>query len=247
LKKASSNPTYTIILPVYNESANLPIIIHLIHQTFLKDHAGGVDDVRVIVVEDNSPDGTRTIAHQLRSSYGDDFIHVLERAGKLGLGSAYLDALKLIDSTYVILMDADLSHHPKFIPAFIEKMKRENLDVVTGTRYADGGGVAGWDFKRKLMSKGANFIADFLLNPGVSDLTGSFRLYKRSVLEEIFPKIVSKGYVFQMEVMVRIITAGYSVGEVGISFVDRIYGESKLGAGEVVGYLKGLGWLFFTM
>ena len=164
----------------------------------------------------------------------------------MGLGSAYLDALGSTNSPRVILMDADLSHHPKFIPEMIELMDEDCCDVVTGTRYRLGGGVAGWDLKRKVMSKGANFLADFLLRPGVSDLTGSFRLYRREVLEEIFPKIVSKGYVFQMEVMVRIVDAGYKVGEVGISFVDRIYGESKLGAGEVVGYLKGLAWLFFT-
>jgi len=162
----------------------------------------------------------------------------------LGLGTAYMDALKLISSPYVVLMDADLSHHPKFIPTMISKMSTTGCDVVTGTRYADNGGVSGWDLRRKVMSKGANFLANFLLSPGVSDLTGSFRLYKLSVLQKVFPKIVSKGYVFQMEVMVRIVDAGFSVEEVGITFVDRIYGESKLGAGEVMGFLKGVWNLF---
>ncbi|GMI04152.1 hypothetical protein TrRE_jg4711 [Triparma retinervis] len=143
-------------------------------------------------------------------------------------------------------MDADLSHHPKFIPAMIREMESGNFDVVTGTRYRDGGGVSGWDLKRKIMSKGANFLATLLLRPGVSDLTGSFRLYRTSVLRDIFPSIVSKGYVFQMEVMVRVVDRGYRVGEVGITFVDRIYGESKLGAGEVWGFLKGVAWLWLT-
>jgi dolichol-phosphate mannosyltransferase len=84
-----------------------------------------------------------------------------------------MDALSLTSSPYIVLMDADLSHHPKFLPLMISKMSSEDLDVVTGTRYRLGGGVAGWDFRRKLMSKGANFLADFLLRPGVSDLTGS--------------------------------------------------------------------------
>ncbi|GMH77704.1 hypothetical protein TrLO_g15828 [Triparma laevis f. longispina] len=236
----SGSANYTIILPVYNERENLPIMIHLFSEYLdLKDY-------HVIIVEDNSPDGTREVAKLLQDSYGPDFITILERAGKLGLGSAYLSALHLVKSPYVILMDADLSHHPKFIPKFVQKMEETGCNIVTGTRYRDGGGVAGWDTRRKVMSKGANFLADFLLSPGVSDLTGSFRLYETPVLREIFPKIVSKGYVFQMEVMVRIVDAGYKVEEVGISFVDRIYGESKLGAGEIIGYLKGLLNLFLT-
>jgi len=143
-------------------------------------------------------------------------------------------------------MDADLSHHPKFIPQMIKVMGSTDCDVVTGTRYQPGGGVFGWNYYRKLTSRTANFLADFLLRPGVSDLTGSFRLYKKSVLLAIFPKIVTKGYVFQMEIAVRCIDAGYEIEEVPISFVDRIYGESKLGAGEIVGYLKGLFYLFLT-
>ena len=221
-------------------------MIHLIHRTFLTSPNLRVKDCRVVIVEDNSPDGTREMAKELQVSYGVDFIVVHERPGKMGLGSAYLDALEYVGGEYTVLMDADLSHHPKFIPDMIRVMREGEHDVVTGTRYRDGGGVSGWDLRRKVMSKGANFLANTLLSPGVSDLTGSFRLYKTEVLREIFPKIVSKGYVFQMEVMVRVVDAGYSVGEVGITFVDRIYGESKLGAGEVWGFLKGVAWLWLT-
>lgn len=95
-------------------------------------------------------------------------------------------------------MDADFSHHPKFIPQFIALMERGNYDIVTGTRYAPGGGVYGWNLKRKLLSRGANLLASLLLRPNVSDLTGSFRLYKRPVLEHIISQTLSKGYVFQM-------------------------------------------------
>ena len=98
----------------------------------------------------------------------------------------------------------------------------------------------------RTFSKGANFLADFLLNPGVSDLTGSFRLYKREVLEQILPQIQCKGYAFQMEIIVRSKKAGFTVGEVPITFVDRIYGESKLGKKEIIMYIQGLVQLFFT-
>jgi dolichol-phosphate mannosyltransferase len=111
---------------------------------------------------------------------------------------------------------------------------------VTGTRYAGDGGVYGWDLKRKLVSRGANLFATVMLQPGVSDLTGSFRLYKKHVLDRVITETQSKGYTFQMEMMVRARAAGYSVGEVPISFVDRLYGESKLGGDEIVEYAKGV-------
>jgi dolichol-phosphate mannosyltransferase len=161
---------------------------------------------------------------------------------------------------------------PKFIPQFIRYVSHAservscshwrlslqqtyNLDIVTGTRYSSHskpslegtapGGVYGWDLKRKLVSRGANFLADTVLSPGVSDLTGSFRLYRLPVLRHIITVTQSKGYVFQMEMMVRARALGYTVGEVPITFVDRIFGESKLGAGEIVGYAKGV-WQLFT-
>jgi len=157
----------------------------------------------------------------------------------------------------VVIMDADFSHHPRFIPRFIRLQKTHNLDIVTGTRYRDRsqpcleesapGGVHGWNLKRKLVSRGANFLADTVLRPGVSDLTGSFRLYRTDVLKHIISVTVSKGYVFQMEMMVRARALGYSVGEVPITFVDRIFGESKLGGDEIVNYAKGVWTLFLTI
>ena len=126
-------------------------------------------------------------------------------------------------------------------------MDESGVDVVSGTRDRKGGGVMGWDLKRKITSRGANFLASFLLNPGIaSDLTGSFRLYKREAIEKILPMIQSKGYAFQMEILIRAKKEGMSIGEVPITFVDRIYGESKLGANEILMYLKGLLQLFFA-
>ena len=150
----------------------------------------------------------------------------------------------------------------------IEQQRYLDLDIVSGTRYAQGGGVYGWDFKRKLISRGANFLTQLLLRPGASDLTGSFRqiiwtlinvnnvlnilqywncrLYKKDVLEKLTQSCVSKGYVFQMEMIVRARQFKYTIGEVPITFVDRVYGESKLGGSEIFQFVKGLLYLFAT-
>jgi dolichol-phosphate mannosyltransferase len=138
-------------------------------------------------------------------------------------------------------MDADFSHHPKFIPEMIRLQETKDYDIVTGSRYnGSSAGVYGWDLKRKLISKGANIFADTLLQPGVSDVTGSFRLYKRDVLGKTIANVQSKGYVFQMELICLAKSMGYTVAEIPITFVDRLYGESKLGGDEIVQYAKGV-------
>lgn len=233
---------YSVILPTYNERENLPIIYYLLDKTFTEAKLM----YQVVIVDDSSPDNTLEVAQAIQKSYGEKHVTIVSRKGKLGLGTAYIAGLKAAKGDRIILMDADLSHHPKFIPKMIELMDKKKEDIVTGTRYALGGGVYGWDFKRKLTSKGANFLADFLLNPGVSDLTGSFRLYERRVLEKVLPQIQCKGYAFQMEIIVRSKKEGFTVGEIPITFVDRIYGESKLGTKEIIMYLQGLLQLFFT-
>ena len=129
----------------------------------------------------------------------------------------------------------------------IEKMEKEKTDLVSGTRYLPGGGVYGWDLNRKMTSRVANFLAATLLNPSASDLTGSFRLYKKDVLQKIMPMVKSRGYVFQMEIITRAQYMGYSISEVPLTFPDRIFGESKLGANEIVSYLKGLMDLFLDV
>jgi dolichol-phosphate mannosyltransferase len=152
----------------------------------------------------------------------------------------------------------------------IKQQRTHGLDIVTGTRYASAttpsssasvtpGGVYGWDLKRKLVSRGANYLADTVLSPGVSDLTGSFRyvpptrdsadarLYRLPVLRDIISRCTSKGYVFQMEIIVRARALGYTVGEVPITFVDRIFGESKLGGDEIVQYARGVFSLWWTV
>ena len=129
----------------------------------------------------------------------------------------------------------------------IDIMEKEKCDMVSGTRYLPGGGVYGWDLNRKMTSRVANFLAATLLNPSASDLTGSFRLYKKPVLEKIMPLVKSRGYVFQMEIITRAQYMGYTIEELPITFPDRIFGESKLGANEIVSYLKGLCDLFLDI
>lgn len=197
-------------------------------------------DYELIIVDDGSPDGTQVVAKQLIRAYGPSKIKLHTRTGKLGLGTAYVHGLQFATGNYIIIMDADFSHHPKFLPRMIATQKKGDWDIVTGTRYAGDGGVYGWDLKRKLVSRGANLIADTILQPGVSDLTGSFRLYKAAVLKKVIDSTESKGYTFQMEMMVRAKGMGFRVTEVPITFVDRLYGESKLGGEEIVEYLKGV-------
>ena len=234
---------YSVILPTYKERENLPLITQFLHDTFTEAKL----PYEIVVVDDSSPDNTLEVAQTLQNLFGKKHVQIVSRPGKLGLGSAYSAGLKASSGDRIILMDADLSHHPKFIPEMISVMDEQKVQIVSGTRYKPGGGVAGWDTFRKLTSCGANFLASFLLSTGgASDLTGSFRLYERSAIELILPQVQSKGYAFQMEILVRAHKAGLKIADVPITFVDRIYGESKLGANEIIMYLKGLLKLFLT-
>ncbi|XP_055834309.1 dolichol-phosphate mannosyltransferase subunit 1 isoform X2 [Solanum dulcamara] len=224
---------YSIIIPTYNERLNIALIIYLVFK-----HLSDVD-FEIIVVDDGSPDGTQDIVKQLQKL-------LRPRPRKLGLGTAYIHGLKHASGNFVVIMDADLSHHPKYLPRFIKKQMETGANIVTGTRYVSSGGVHGWNLMRKLTSRGANVLAQTLLWPGVSDLTGSFRLYQKSALEDIISSCVSKGYVFQMEMIVRASRKGYRIEEVPITFVDRVFGSSKLGGSEIVEYLKGLLYLLVT-
>jgi len=155
--------------------------------------------------------------------------------------------LKFARGNFIVIMDADLSHHPSAIPKMIEKQKEMNADYVSGTRYRNGGGVSGWTMFRKLTSKVANFLAQTMLAPDISDLTGSFRLYRKEVLSKMLEYDLPKGYAFQMAIAVRAQKMGYKSAEVPIEFVDRIYGESSLGAEEITRYIGQLVQLFFSV
>lgn len=233
---------YSVILATYNEKDNLPIIVYLLVRTFKEIGA----KYEIILVDDNSPDGTINVAKELQNIYGEETLLLRPREGKLGLGTAYIHGLKSCSGDFVIILDADMSHHPKFIKDFINVQNETGCDIVTGTRYRPGGGVYGWDITRKLISCTANYLTQIMLWPGCSDVTGSFRLYKKEVLQDLIESCISRGYVFQMEMMVRAKQHKYKVQEVPITFVDRIYGESKISSKEVIGFWMGLLKLFAT-
>ncbi|OAF71390.1 hypothetical protein A3Q56_00842 [Intoshia linei] len=157
----------------------------------------------IIIIDDNSPDGTYNVAVDLVKIFGSNKVVLKKREKKLGLGTAYVFGLQYAKYDSVIIMDADLSHHPKFIPQFIEIQKNQNCDIVTGSRYAPGGGVFGWNLWRKMVSRTANLLASLVMQPNCRDLTGSFRLYKRSILKTLISECVCKGYPFQMEMICR--------------------------------------------
>lgn len=240
-RPASRGPQYSVLLPTYNERENLPYIVFLIVEAF-QSISPDAPTFEIVIVDDNSPDGTGDVAGALQRLYGASTIVLAPREGRLGLGSAYRHGAQKASGAYMLIMDADLSHHPKFIPDLIAAQKHSGADVVTGTRYVPGGGVYGWGLQRKLVSRVANYMAAVVLRPGVSDLTGSYRLYTRSAFDRIMKQMVSTGYVFQMEIIVRAKLLGLSVAEVPITFVDRLFGESKLGSMEIVHYLWGL-WM----
>lgn len=187
------------------------------------------------------------MVRQLQAAYGADRLVLAPRAAKLGLGSAYAHGLARATGGWVILMDADLSHHPKYIPDLVAAQAAAAADVVCGSRYLPGGGVAGWDAGRKLTSRGANVLARTLLGLAPSDLTGAYRLYRRATLAGLLARCRCTGYAFQMEIVARAAAAGAAIAEVPIVFVDRLYGDSKLGAHEFAQFLAGLARLMVEL
>jgi dolichol-phosphate mannosyltransferase len=258
-------PTYSIIVPTYNERDNIPIFAELLSEALER-----VPDAtwELVVVDDASPDGTAAVVRALQRCFPPGRIVLAERPAKLGLGSAYSYGLEHAQGEWVALMDADLSHHPSDLARMIAAQRATGADVVSGTRYAPGGGVAGWGLRRKLTSRGANVLASALLGTRrVGDLTGAFRLYRRCVLERLLREVKSAGYAFQMEAAARCEhwsggggrggggegegergrQGRLTVAEVPIVFVDRLYGQSKLGSAEVWLFLKGLLRLLVTL
>jgi dolichol-phosphate mannosyltransferase len=188
-------------------------------------------DVEVLVIDDNSPDGTGRWCDEKHAA--DPRVHCLHREGKLGLGTATIAGMKYaIEHGYdqVLNMDADFSHHPRYLPAMLERMANgEAVDVVIGSRYVPGGGIEGWPLKRHLMSKGVNLYARTLLGLRTKDCSGAFRLYRTELLRKLdFETIVSRGYSFQEEILWRLKKLGARFAETPIVFADRERGQSKI-------------------
>ncbi len=224
-----------ITLCTYNELENLPKLIPEIHE-----HA---PDAHILVIDDNSPDGTGKLADELATA--DDRIRVLHRKGKLGLGTATLAGFQYgVDNDYEFLinLDADFSHPPRFIPALRELMSQ--ADVGIGSRYVPGGKVEGWGPMRFFMSGGINWYARLFLRLKTRDNSGSFRCYRVSKLAEIdFDIVRAKGYAFQEEILYLCKRIGCTFAETPITFEDRRYGESKINWKESVIAL----WVIFVL
>ncbi len=214
-------PRALVIVPTYNERENLPRIIPLILKQDPRIH--------VLVVDDGSPDGTGEIADAIAAD--DERVNVLHRAGKLGLGTAYLAGFRWgLDQgfDYLLEMDADFSHDPNHLPAFLEAI--EEFDLVLGSRYLHGRvTVVNWPIGRLLLSYFANVYARWITGVPVADLTGGFKCFRREVLEAIpLEAVESNGYAFQIEMTFRAWSRRFRIGEVPIMFVDRDIGESKM-------------------
>jgi dolichol-phosphate mannosyltransferase len=213
------------VIPTYNERDNLERIVHRLLTS--------VPDAHVLVVDDDSPDGTGKVADELAA--GDGRIHVLHRAVKAGLGAAYIagfDWALAAGYSVVIEMDADGSHPPEQLPRLLAALA--DADLVLGSRYIPGGAVVNWPVSRELLSRGGNAYTRLFLDLGLRDATGGYRAYRREVLEAInYRDVASQGYCFQVDLARRVVRSGYRVVEVPITFVERERGESKM-SGAIV-------------
>jgi dolichol-phosphate mannosyltransferase len=211
---------YLVCVPTYNERANLPLIVPSILE---QD-----DRLEVLVIDDNSPDGTGALADTLAEE--SPRVHVLHREAKEGLGRAYLAGFRwALERGYefVLEMDADFSHDPKFLPLFIEASQQ--ADLVIGSRYKQGVNVINWPISRLLLSLGANQYARMITGLPISDSTGGFKCFRREVLAAIdFSRVRSNGYAFQIEMSYRAWRKGFRIVEIPIVFTDRVEGQSKM-------------------
>jgi len=210
-----------ICVPTYNERDNLANLVAAVH--------GSLPDADLLVIDDNSPDGTGALADELAAR--DPHLKVLHRAGKLGLGTAYLEGFRQglrADYEYFFEMDCDFSHDPKYLPDLLAAA-RGGADLVLGSRWVDGGGTENWGIYRKILSRGGSFYARTILGIDIRDVTGGFKCFRRRVLEALpLDRVQVQGYGFQIELTYRAIKAGFQVVEVPIVFVDRRVGQSKM-------------------
>ena len=223
----------SIVIPTYNEKDNLPILVEKIINILEVHNING----KIIIVDDNSPDGTGKLADGLASQY-ESLIHVIHRSGKLGIGTAHISGFKYslneLDADLIFSMDSDLSHNPEYLPNFVQ-LHSEGYDIVVGSRYVRGGGVENWGLHRKIMSKGANMLASTILSVKVKDMTTGYRCYSKEVLQKLdIDAIKSDGYSFLEEILYYCKKEGFTIGETPIIFVDRTHGSSKLSKNEMV-------------
>jgi dolichol-phosphate mannosyltransferase len=222
-----------VCVPTYNERENLPTLVEELLDTAPVD---------VLVIDDNSPDGTGRVADLLAKKHPAR-VAVLHRGGKLGLGAAYVAGFRLgLDRGYRLFleMDADLSHQPRYVPAMLRAA--ENFDVVIGSRYVPGGGIENWGIARQVLSRGGSFYARSVLDLPVRDLTSGFKCFRREVLDAIdLGSVTTRGYAFQIELTHRAFELGFRVKEIPIVFYERQEGRSKMSA-DIVAEAVGAVW-----
>lgn len=211
-----------IIIPTYNERDNIQNLLIEIYKNLPETH--------ILIVDDNSPDKTYDLVQELIDNKYGEQLHLYKRAGKLGLGTAYLEgfawALKR-DYAYIFEMDADFSHNPIYLPDFIKAI--QDNDLVIGSRYVAGGGVKNWGLIRKFISRGGSLYSKTILGLPLNDITGGFKCFKRETLETIpLDRIRSNGYSFQVELNYITFIKGLRIKEIPIIFEDRIIGNSKM-------------------
>jgi dolichol-phosphate mannosyltransferase len=229
-----------VIIPTYNERDNVEWIVSRVRES--------VADASVLIVDDNSPDGTGALADALAES--DEAVHVLHRAGKEGLGAAYRDGMRWgLGQSFDVLveMDADGSHQPEQLPRLLDRLSV--ADVVVGSRWVPGGGVVNWPIERKILSRGGSGYARFALGVPVRDVTGGYRAFTADALRRIdLDAVLSQGYCFQIDMIWHAAVAGLKIAEVPITFVERERGVSKM-SGSIVAeaMLRVTGWAIMSL
>jgi len=226
-----------IVIPTFNERENIQQLIPLIQKVLRESSI--ISSSHILIVDDNSPDGTGRMAEELAQTFPN--IHVIHRPQKLGIGSALKDgfeyALSKLNADIIIQMDADLSHHPAYIPRFIAKI-REGYDVVIGSRRVSGGRIVGWSLYRHVISYIANKIAQQVLRLNVQDCTSGYRAFTQTALHTIqYSTLTERGYALQIEVLYRCQQARLRIGEIPITFHNRKHGETKLQGREILAFL----------
>ncbi|AJE33233.1 MAG: polyprenol monophosphomannose synthase [Corynebacterium humireducens] len=210
-----------VIIPTYNELENLPLIVGRVR--------AATPEVDILVVDDNSPDGTGDRADELAAAHPN--VHVLHREGKGGLCGAYVAGFQWgLERGYTVLceMDADGSHAPEQLRLLLDEID-DGADVVIGSRYVPGGKVVNWPKKRWILSKGGNIYISLMLGAGLTDMTAGYRAYRRDVIESLdLDELSNAGYIFQVDLAWRAVSGGFDVREVPITFTEREIGESKL-------------------
>jgi dolichol-phosphate mannosyltransferase len=216
----------TVVLPTYNEADNLPVITAELL-------ALPLPNLRILVADDNSPDGTGQVADQLAGEHGAARVTVVHRQDKQGLGRAYVDGMTRAmraGAEYVVQMDSDLSHAPRYLPQMLGTLLSADADVVIGSRYVAGASLASeWSWHRRALSGFANYYVRALLHLGIRDVTAGFKIWRSSALEVIdVASIRSNGYSFQVEMNYRSVRRGLKIVELPIHFAERREGESKM-------------------